>query len=170
MKNSIKALAVLAILGFAGTAMAQNTASCNPTANGTVIAPIGIGFDQPLQFGNVLNAGPGTVTMTQGGAVYSVANMNPGLAAGPQTVPTFTATGQPTFTFAVVRGPMTAVVGGGNLAWTSATMIAFDAVGPSSGTLTGGTATWTQGGILTIPALCPLGTYAGTWNVAVNYN
>jgi len=71
MKNSIKALVVVALLAIAGMANAQSSANANATANATIICPISI-IDNVsqgnLEFGTIVN-GPsgGTETVTTAG-------------------------------------------------------------------------------------------------------
>jgi len=68
MKNSIKALVVVALLAIAGMANAQSSSTANATANATIVCPVSI-IDATtlgnLEFGTIVN-GPsgGTATVS----------------------------------------------------------------------------------------------------------
>jgi hypothetical protein len=59
MKNSLKALVVVAILAIAGMANAQNSASATATANATIVCPISIVNTSNLEFGTITNSATG---------------------------------------------------------------------------------------------------------------
>jgi len=66
MKNSLKALVVVAILAIAGMASAQNGANANATANATVVCPVTISNTSGgnLQFGTITDGATGTALGT----------------------------------------------------------------------------------------------------------
>ncbi|MEO6939407.1 MAG: DUF4402 domain-containing protein [Candidatus Kapaibacterium sp.] len=70
MKNSIKILAAIAILGFAGNASAQTSASTTASASATIISGITLSHDADLTFGKIVNDGVGgTVTVNNNGTI-----------------------------------------------------------------------------------------------------
>ncbi len=102
MKNSIKILAALAVLGFAGNAFAQASATATGTANATIIKPITITPSSPrtnvtpgtLDFGTIIgSASGGTVTEAGGSNTYSDASLQPNTPGHIQDA-YFTVTGQ----------------------------------------------------------------------------
>jgi hypothetical protein len=89
MKNSIKALVVLALVVFAGTTFAQNSADATATANASIICPIGIkdaNTNGNLEFGKITNsASNGTLVIaadaTTNTGVYTNCSQSPGSVA-----------------------------------------------------------------------------------------
>jgi len=129
MKNSIKALVVVAILAIAGMANAQNSASATATANATVVCPISITNNTNLQFGTITNsASGGTVTVpTTGSAVYSGVVATTGANAGPTPHSAdFTVKGQGAFAYSVTSTIVT------NFAGTGATLGGLTTVVPAN--------------------------------------
>jgi hypothetical protein len=167
MKNSIKILAAIAILGFAGNASAQiNVATA--TASATVVAPIAVTTSGSLQFGNIVGGNNVAATMTNNGgtyatSAYSNASINPGSAgnAGTISLPTFNVTGEGNFTFAIVQSAVSGIGGG----------LTVTLPANTSGTLAGGTASFgVAGATLNVPAAAVAGSYSGGWTETVNYN
>ena len=80
MKKSIIAAAAFVLIGFAGNAFAQNSATANGTANATVISPITISANPgDLEFGNIVSTtGGGNVTENGGSDTYANAGQDPG--------------------------------------------------------------------------------------------
>ncbi len=114
MKNSIKLLAALAVIGFAGTASAQNTATATGTANATVIAPIAIIANQALDFGNIVSTvAGGTVSETNGTPNYAgdAGSALSTAQAGTIEDATFTVTGQANYTFATSANAVSGLPG-----------------------------------------------------------
>jgi hypothetical protein len=104
MKNSLKALVVVAILAVAGLANAQNSASATATANATVVCPISIHNNTNLEFGTITNsASGGTVVVGNGDAVsYSgVANFTGTPAGATPHEADFTVGGEGGFSYSV---------------------------------------------------------------------
>ncbi len=72
MNNSLKLLAALAILGCAGTASAQNSATAPGSSNATIVLPITLSEVQDLNFGNIVSTtGGGSVSEYGGSDDYS---------------------------------------------------------------------------------------------------
>jgi len=165
MKNSIKTLAVLALVGFAGTAFAQNNASTTGTASGSLIAPITLVQTTPMTFGNAVAGVAGTIgTPGEGSLAGFSTGLNPGTQGGTQGDAVFTVGGNGNFTFAITT-PATATVGG------SATGVTSIALGSNAtGALSGGSATFHVWGLATVTAASVAGNITGTWTEAVAYN
>jgi hypothetical protein len=165
MKNTIKILAAFAVLGFAGTASAQNTAQATGTANATVISPIAITANQALDFGNIVSTvAGGTISETNGTPNYSGDNgsaLSPA-QAGTIEDATFTVTGQAGYTFNTTATTPVCVPNTYHVALVGA------AIG--SLTLAGGTNTFHVSGTLTVPAAAAAGTVTGTWTETASYN
>jgi len=165
MKNTIKILAALAVIGFAGTASAQNTATATGTANATVISPIAITANQYLDFGNIVSTvAGGTVSETNGTPNYAG---DPGSAlsaaqAGTIEDATFTVTGQAGYTFNTSATSVVCVPNTYHVSLVGATNASL--------TLTGGTNTFHVSGTLTVPAAAAAGNVTGTWTETASYN
>jgi len=109
MKNSFKALVVVALLAIAGMANAQSSANANATANATIICPISI-IDNAtlgnLEFGTIVN-GPsgGTETVTTADvASYTGTGVGGYTGSAPHNTPhaaDFTVGGQTGFNYSI---------------------------------------------------------------------
>jgi len=124
MKNSLKALVVVAILAIAGMANAQNSASATATANATVVCPIAIHDITNLEFGTITNSATGgSVTVpAYGSASYSGVVATTGAHAGPTPhSANFGISGQAMFFYTVTPTIVTNFAGVGatlsNLTW-----------------------------------------------------
>jgi len=109
MKNSIKALVVVALLAIAGMANAQSSANANATANATIICPISIidnATQGNLEFGTIVN-GPsgGTETVTAAGvSSFTGTGVSGYTGSAPHNAPHaahFTVGGQSGFNYSV---------------------------------------------------------------------
>jgi len=147
MKNTIKALAILAICGFAGTASAQNTASANGYAAGNIIAPVSV---RPNENGGGINfgsfvAGSGTVTESGNHITnYSNSQMSPGSNQGSPADASFTVSGQANYSVNL----STAVLGGLPAGLTLSALTVTPGTNPV-GLGAGGSVNVTIGGTLT---------------------
>jgi hypothetical protein len=105
MKNSLKALVVVAILAIAGMASAQNSANADATANATVVCPIKITNTHSLDFGTITNSATGgTVVVTPAGtATYTNVVATTGSHASPVHEADFTIGGESGFTYTVTN-------------------------------------------------------------------
>ncbi len=129
MKNSLKALVVVAILAIAGMANAQNSASATATANATVVCPISITNNTNLQFGTITNSASGgtVVVPAVGSAVYTGVVATTGANAGPAPHSAdFTVKGQGAFAYTVTSTIVT------NFSGTGATLSALTWQVPAS--------------------------------------
>jgi hypothetical protein len=124
MKNSLKALVVVAILAIAGMANAQNSASATATANATVVCPIAIHNNTNLEFGTITNSATGgtVVVPANGSATYTNVAATTGSHAGPAPHSAdFTISGQGQFFYTVTPTIVTNFAGVGatlsNLTW-----------------------------------------------------
>jgi hypothetical protein len=98
MKNAIKLILVAAIVAFAGTASAQNTASANGYASGNIITPISITPQSSgINFGNIVTGVAGTVTEMHGNDVDAPLTLNPGSNHGTLGNAQYVVFGQPNY-------------------------------------------------------------------------
>jgi len=180
MKNSIKALAILAALGFAGTASAQNSTSATGYAAGNIISPISINPVEGkggVNFGNIVN-GNGAVTEANGSNTYTVNGMAPGTSnKGTIGDAEFTIAGDASQTFAWTATILTPTPATGvtlsNVVLTSSSLGTIATVGASSGTgsLSGGTVTAALGLTVTLNgAATGSFNFPGAIQLAANYN
>ena len=161
MKKSIIAAAAFVLIGFAGNAFAQNSATANGTANATVISPIAISANPgDLEFGNIVSTtGGGNVTESGGTDSYA-----PGQDPGAGNYATihdavFTVTGNVGSSFNYSSSAVSLT--------TSPVMAGFSLVlnGANGGPtviLAGGN-TITVGGTLTVPGNSGAVAVSGTW-------
>jgi hypothetical protein len=129
MKNSLKALVVVAILAIAGMASAQNSANANGTANATIVCPISIVNTSNLQFGTITNTATGgnVVIPANGAAVYTTVAATTGSNAGPAPhSANFNVGGQGAFSYSVAPTIVTNFGGTG----ASLSLLTY-AIGPS---------------------------------------
>jgi hypothetical protein len=180
MKNTLKVLAALAVLGFAGNAFAQNTASTGGTASGTLIKPIAIyaGPNEPngpgtgLQFGNLVSAAvAGTVVVNSDGSINYTGDptAQPGSQAGTTTAQTWEVTGQPGFLYNI-SVPGAVSYAGSPTAWGSMTFTPQTITGSPFTMPIGGQDFHNQGGSLAIPANQATGNYTASWTETASYN
>ena len=163
MNKSIKFLAIAAVLGFAGSAFAQNTSSISATATVDVVHPILITTDRALNFGNVIQ-GVGSVQIlpdNSSAPVYT-GNVNPGTQTGSPSSAHFHVTGEPGYLINTTGSDATVTVDG--------VVVTLVRPGGSPYTLTGGAFDYYVGGTFTVAAATPLGTFTSHWNEKVNYN
>jgi hypothetical protein len=178
MKNTIKALAVLAILGFSGSAFAQSSATANGNASGYVITPIGITTNQAnVQFGQIVQGTAGTVTEANGADNYSNTQLSPGgHNLGTISDASFTITGWSGAAFAWTLtnnnlGSNGLTIGG--FVATTNSGAGILGTGNSSGTGTVGEgSTLAVGATATLTNTVPEGqfNYGGAFTLSVNYN
>jgi len=124
MKNSLKALVVVAILAIAGMANAQNSASATATANATVVCPISIADVTNLEFGTITNSATGgtLVVAPDNSTTYTNVAATTGSHAGATPhAAHFTTGGEGQFTYSVTPTVQTNFGGSGaslsNLTW-----------------------------------------------------
>jgi len=167
MKNSIKLLAALSIIGFSGTAFAQNSTTAAATASATIIQPISISVGPTaLEFGNIVaTANGGSVTESANNTDYSLdAGSDPGAGnygTGGHDA-SFTITGANSANVSYSAGPITGLPGTVSLSIPGAT---------GSGNLgVGGSLTVTYGGTLTIGAGVGAGALSASWTETAMYN
>jgi hypothetical protein len=162
--------AVCVWLAGAGVARADtvNGATATGSAAIEIYAPIAVKQTQGLDFGAVTSGAAGSVAVDAGsgarvafGGVAAVAG-----GTGPATPnagrqATFTITGRPNAAITVAVGPAITGLAQGVTGVTSAPSLPTALVGDS--------ATFSVGGALNIPANVPVGSYAGSFTIAVNY-
>jgi len=124
MKNSLKALVLVAILAISGIANAQNSASATATANATIVCPISIVNTKNLEFGTITNTATGGTVLVDAydNVTYTTVSATTGSHAGatPHSAK-FTIGGQGGFTYSVTPSITTNFGGAGatlsNLTW-----------------------------------------------------
>jgi len=124
MKNSLKALVVVALLAIAGMANAQNSASATATANATIVCPVSITNNSNLEFGTITNSATGgsVVVPTVGSATYNTVVATTGAHAGPTPHSAdFTVKGQGAFAYNVASIVLTQMTGAGGATFGSLT-------------------------------------------------
>ncbi len=167
MKNSIKLLAAISILGFAGTAMAQNTNTATGTANANIITPISVNTDNAtLNFGNIVSPQvAGDVVRPGDGTETYSAGEDPGANNyGTRGDATFVVNGDGSSQFGVTMGSVTYVTG----VWGSSTFTPQDISGTYN--LVSGTKSLISGGTMHVAAGQTPGSYSATWTITAAYN
>ncbi len=187
MKNSIKALAVLAILGFAGSVLAQsnpNTVSTSVPARATIVLPITLStgpYGTAMSFGTWIGTGNVTLSPASGdNAVggtgmtkYGGANYTGSIAA------TWTVGGEPGYSFDVnntTAGTFPTLTGGTGTAPTITALTTNCAESETANLewgdqldATTGHFTLYMGGTLNNSSATSYGNWAGTVNLSVSY-
>jgi len=141
MKKSFMLLAV-AMLAFAGSAMAQNSASIGGKATAWAISPISIQVSTcPLAFGNVIgSAAGGTVGITASATptiTYNLdGNLRPGTQVGTRSAACFCASGEGGFSVDIsnTAGQIVPITMGGTPGTGFTNTINVTLTGPSGGT------------------------------------
>jgi hypothetical protein len=166
---AMTALAAIAMLVPAGSAMAQSSANASATATATIITPItltntgGTG----LRFGNVVaSTAAGTIVVASDGT-RSWTGGATGISGLPVGAALFGVTGGANRTFTITLPSSTTITDGTN----DMTVDTFTSSLASPATLNGsGTASFNVGGTLTVNAGQVAGSYTGTFSVTVAYN
>ena len=167
----------IAILGFSSVSFGQNgNTVANANASATIILPISLVKGNDMRFGTLAPSGvAGTVLLSTAGA-RTATNVQLQVAGGVAFgAGDFTATGQPSATYAITL-PTTITVNSASNNMTIGTLLAKSASGTESHTATGtlgasgGTEVFTVGGTLAVGATQAVGSYTGTYSVTVNYN
>jgi hypothetical protein len=184
MKNTIKTLATLAILGFAGVASAQLTNNATSQASASAVCPITLSESGALAFGSFASPANSTGTVTSANT-YSSANYlggtDPGDATNAGTVsqPCWTATGNPSWYFQITGSSATFNVIDANNATMTVNLPNLPGVGGTPTASAGlslnsyGHFTWTTtGAILNVNQNQETGhgTYTGSFSYTVNYD
>jgi hypothetical protein len=164
---ALTALAAIAMLVPAGSAMAQNSANASATATATIITPITLNNTAALQFGNVVaSTAAGTIVVSPAG-VRSATLGATGISGLPISAAAFTVGGGADRTFTITLPASTTITDGTN----NMTVDTFTSSLGASSTLNGsGTAPLTVGATLNVNASQPAGEYTGTFLVTVAYN
>lgn len=169
-KTTLIALAALAMLVPAGSAMAQSSTSANANATATIVTPITLTNTADLRFGEVVASGTaGTVVITSAGAKSTGGGVT-ALSGLPHGAAAFTVGGGANRTFSITL-PAVAVTITKIASTETMTVDAFTSSLGSSGTLSaGGAATLNVGGTLNVGASQVTGNYSGEFTVTVAYN
>lgn len=142
MKNSIKVLAMLAIVAMAGMAKAQSSASSSADISATVIVPITIAKTSDMALGKLVGAPTaGTLTLAADGTrTFNQASNTYATNSAPGTPAAFHVTGDASCTFSTVHTGVGAGAGVNHLflADGSGNFMAFDLDVTASQTLAGG--------------------------------
>ncbi|MBP7675339.1 MAG: DUF4402 domain-containing protein [Thermoanaerobaculia bacterium] len=167
---ALTALAAIAMLVPAGSAMAQSSTSANANATATIVTPITLTRTADLRFGEVVaSTADGTVVITSGGAKSATGGVT-ALSGLPHGAAAFTVGGGANRTFSITI-PTTDVTITKIASTETMTVNAFTSSLGSSGTLSsGGAATLNVGGTLNVGASQTTGNYSGEFSVTVAYN
>jgi hypothetical protein len=169
MNKRLAVLGVFITLVVTGTAVAANNATAN--ANATIVSPIAIVNNTPLEFGNIV-AGIASGTVQVPAVTGTPVRVFGGGATGASgiaiTAASFTVTGNSGAGWNLSTAP--ASVAGGLTSGALAPMPCTLTYSATTGTLTGGTATFYVGGTLSVAASQAAGSYTATFNVVAAYN
>ena len=157
------------MIAFSAGTFAQVTASATGTAE--IVAPIAIANAVDMNFGNVAEAGAGTVILDPAGTRTTTGSVTLPAITGTVTAASFTVTGTSGYTYTITLPStdytITRTAG-------AETMIvnAFTSNPNGTGTLTGGSETLNVGATLNVAAGQVPGTYTNAtgFDVTVNYN
>lgn len=172
MKNfTLTLLVAAAMIGFSMSANAQ-TSSGSIGTNATVITPIKVVGDTPLNFGDIVGTSAGgTVTVGTDGTRSAVgAGLLMTNQTGTVTAAQFTVTGQAGYAYSLALPTGAFTIGNGGA--TPATMSVGTFTSNETGTLTGGSEIVKVGANLTVGANQAAGSYtdASGLTVTVQYN
>jgi hypothetical protein len=155
-----------AVLGNAGFLIGAHAATATGDATATVIEPITITKTANLRFGKLAGGAGGTVVVssagsrTKSGGVFLSPSDTGGAAS-------FDVTGEPNATYSITLPTSVSLVSGSN----SMSLDTFTSDLGATGTLSAlGAQTMNVGGTLTVAANQAAGSYAGSFNVSVDYN
>ncbi|MEA3480225.1 MAG: DUF4402 domain-containing protein [Bacteroidota bacterium] len=157
------------MIAFTAGTFAQVTASATGTAE--IVAPIAIANAVDMNFGNVAEAGAGTVILDPAGTRTTTGSVTLPAITGTVTAASFTVTGTSGYTYTITLPStdytITRTAG-------AETMIVntFTSNPSGTGTLTGGSETLNVGATLNVAAGQVPGTYTNAtgFDVTVNYN
>lgn len=171
------ALAVSAVLGLAGQACAQASATQPTTSSVTVYQPIQVSKQSDLSFGVVVRpataAGNGSVSISAVDGTRSVTNGVTAVNTTPAaTRAAFTITGEGGAAYSVSIPAQVTMLSGSNSIVVSLTTTYDSATSPKLGNSLGttGTATFGIGGSIPITSTTPSGAYSVVFNTTVSYN
>lgn len=167
---ALTALAAIAMLVPAGSAMAQSSTGANANATATIVTPITLTNTADLRFGEVVASGTaGTVVITSAGAKSTTGGVT-ALGGLPHGAAAFTVGGGANRTFSI-NIPTGAVTITKIASTETMTVNAFtSSLGASSALDVSGAAALTVGGTLTVGASQVTGNYSGEFTVTVAYN
>lgn len=167
---ALTALAAIALLVPAGSAMAQSSASANANATATIITPITLVNNADLRFGEVVaSTAVGTVVISSAGAKSTTGGVT-ALSGLPHGAAQFSVGGGANRTFSITI-PTTDVTITKITSTETMTVNAFTSdLGTSSTLSAGGAATLNVGGTLNVGASQVTGSYTGSFSVTVAYN
>jgi hypothetical protein len=160
MNKNIKML-VLTVATVASFSGAANAAQTTARGSATVLTPTAVSKVDDLQFGTIISGSvEATVTMSAAGNFICGTGLTCSGSAKPSA---FNITGTGNEVVTVATDATVKLENGGNF------MLAALSTSNSSITLNAGAGTFKVGGVLTVKANQPSGTYAGDFNVTVNY-
>jgi hypothetical protein len=165
---ALTALAAIALLVPAGSAMAQNTDTATATATATIVSPISIERVSNLAFSDiVVGASAGTVVVSPGGT-RTVGTGLVGLNEGNVSAASFTVGGTPNRAFAIGLPGSITLSGSGGGSMTVDTFVS--SLGTANNLGTTGSVTLNVGATLNVSASQTAGDYTGNFDVTVTYN
>lgn len=181
MKNSIKTLAVIALLAIAGNAFGQTSASASATANATIICPMTLTQVADLYFGTLISgATAGTLTVnpngTNDGGTGGVSLYHGTMIHNEPSAARFTVGGQGGYHYHVDGTVIDPWMTNGNTDPTplGPGTVLFNSDAAADPILPAGDGcvqqTLNVGGTYSLPASATPGTYTKTFYVTVHYN
>lgn len=168
-------LAIVMIVGYSVSIMAQTTATGTNNAKCTIIAPISIAAVTELEFGDII-AGDGDVIVSVGNARTIPGALLAGTQLGTVTAATFDIKGEPAYTYAItlpadgdvtISEPGLASMAVKTFNCLSTETSATDGTGKLDGS---GDDVVTVGATLDVETSQTQGDYTGTFSVTVAYN
>ena len=160
MNKNIKLL-VVTVAAVAGFSDAANAAGTTARGSATILTPTAVSKVDDLQFGTIISGTTeATVTMTGAGDFVCGTGLT---CSGTHKASAFSVAGTGNEVVTVATDSTVRLASGGNF------MDAALSSSSSTLTLSNGIGSFKVGGILTVKANQPSGTYAGDFNVTVNY-
>lgn len=157
---------------YAAPALAQSTNEATTTAQTTIVQPVSIAVNSPLQFGTIVKSGAGSVTLDNTATAVQVTG---GLAAvGTASHASFTITGGAGQTVSITGLPadnkMTMTSSDGSIDLTLTPSITTGTVVLAGDAGTTATQDLTIGGTFDVTSDTKIGAYSGDIAVTVNYS
>lgn len=161
MKTQSKILGLVAATALFGIQGTAHAATASAQASAAVLSPIAVTKTADLAFGTVIpSAAASTVTMTGAGTFTCGSGLT---CSGTHNAAGFSISGTDGSAVTISSDPTVTLTSG------SYSMSASLTPSVASLTLASGAGTFNVGGVLAVGASQAAGTYAGTFNVTVNY-
>lgn len=167
-KLSIIIAAFIMIAGFSTSTFAQVTTTAPTAAGAKIVSALSLTETSALHFGTMaIPTTDATVILTFGGARSNTGTIALLAQTPTATAAAYTVGGDGTATYAITLPSVPVVISNGTQ---TMNVTSFTSSKGSSSALVGGADTFTVGATLNLVNSQAAGTYAGTFNVYVNYN